>query len=283
MQSRAAAARARRATLDQQTTHVNVLFYGEPGSGKTTAAACLARAGKIVFVDAESGLKRQPLETLGIPVGHIELHTDVSFAGLEGLCRQLAEELRHDPDAFVGVVLDSLTEIQRALIEQDAPGRFRLTQGDYGENTQKLRLLCRHYRDLPCHVAFTTHVKRDEDDDGEVRYRPALTPGIAGDLLGFVDMVCYARAITVPGADEPDYVGNFRPGHKYVAKDRFGTLPPRLISPTFDHILEYTSGRYTREALQAAVSGDLRDDLDPIQHTYIRRLSASKSTTSKEN
>jgi hypothetical protein len=278
MQTQTDAANARRPTLDTQTTHVNALYYGEPGSGKTTAAAGLASVGKVIFVDAESGLKRQPLEALGVPIENIELHSRVTFAALDELCQQLGSELARDPDAYAGVVLDSLSEIQRALIEQDAPGRFRLTQGDYGENTQKLRLLCRHYRDLPCNVAFTTHVRRDEDDDGEVHFGPALTPAVAGDLLGFVDMVCYARAAPRPDSDEPDYLGSFRPGRKFIAKDRFGALPPRLLSPTFDRILAYTSGRYTREALRVAAGGELRDDLDPVQHAYRQRMASSRPT-----
>jgi len=283
MQTQTATANARRPTLDTQTTYVNALYYGEPGSGKTTSAAGLARVGKVVFVDAESGLKKQPLDALGVPIENIQLHTQVTFAALEELCRQLRRELAQDPDAYAGVVLDSLSEIQRALIEQDAPGRFRLTQGDYGENTQKLRLLCRHYRDLPCHVAFTTHVRRDEDDDGEVHFGPALTPAVAGDLLGFVDIVCYARAVARPGADEPDYLGSFRPGRKFIAKDRFGALPPRLLSPTFDRLIAYTAGTYTREALRlAAERGELRADLDSLQDDYRKRITSKATTTSKE-
>ena len=283
MQSQTSAANARRPTLDKQTTYVNVLYYGEPGSGKTTSAAGLARVGKVVYVDAESGLKRQPLEALGVPIENIELHGEISFAALEALRRQLGADLSQDPEAYAGVVLDSLSEIQRALIEQDAPGRFRLTQNDYGENTQKLRLLLRHFRDLPCSSAFITHVRRDEDDDGEVHFGPALTPAVAGDLLGFVDTVCYCRTIPRAGLEEPDYIGSFRPGRKFVAKDRFGLVPPRLINPTFDRILDYVRGRYTREALRAAEIGELGDDLDPLQHAYIQRLTSAKSSsTTKE-
>ena len=276
-----APAKARRATLDKQTTHVNVLYYGEPGSGKTTSAAGLARVGQLVYVDAESGLKRQPLEALGVPIENIQLHDEISFAALETLCRQMGAELAQDPEAYAGVVPDSVSEIQRAFIEQDAPGRFRLTQGDYGENTQKLRLLLRHFRDLPCSCAFITHVRRDEDDDGEVHLSPALTPAVAGDLLGFVDIVCYCRAVPRPGSDEPDYIGSFRPGRKFVAKDRFGLLPPRLIDPTFDRILDYVSGRYTRKALRAAQKGEQRSDLDLTQHAYQIRMDDMKRTNGR--
>ena len=233
----------------------------------------------MVFVDAESGLKRQPLEALGVPIANIELHTKVTFPALEELHRQLLADLTCDPEGRAGVVLDTLSEIQRALIEQDAPGRFRLTQGDYGQNTAKLRLLLRHFRDLHLDVGFTAHVRRDEDGDGEVHFGPALTPAVAGDLLGFVDIVCYCRAVSRSDSDEPDYLGSFRPGRKFVAKDRFGLLPPRLVSPTFDRIIDYVTGRYTREALRAAEKGELRHDLDPLQHAYLKRMTSTKPAT----
>jgi hypothetical protein len=188
-------------------------------------------------------------------------------------------DLTRDPGAYVGVVLDSLSEIQRALLETDAPGRFKLTMQDYSVSTQKLRLLCRHFRDLPCNAAFLTHVRRDEDDDGEARYGPALTPMLAGDLLGFVDCVCFCRAVPRPGEDEPDYIGNFRSGRKLAGKDRFGLVPPRLYSPTFDRVLDYITGRYTRAALRAAEEGELLETLDPLQHAYIKRIRAAKSVT----
>jgi hypothetical protein len=266
---------ARRPTLDTQTTFVNLLLYGDPGSGKTTGATGLARAGRLVYVDAENGLKRQPLETLGLPTENIQVYRPATFAGLEELAGELRAELTHDPDAYVGVVLDSLSEIQRALIEEDARGRYRLTQGDYGENTQKLRRGLRLYRDLPCHVGFTAHVRRDEDDDGEVHFGPALTPAVAGDLLGLVDVVCHTHAIARLDGQEPDYLGAFRPGRKFVAKDRFGLLPPRLINPTFDRVVAYVEGDYRREALREVDAGVTDPQgLDREQYEYRLRMAA---------
>ena len=142
--------------------------------------------------------------------------------------------------------------------------------------------MSRHYRDLPCHVAFIAHVRRDEDSDGEVTYGPALTPAVADNLLGFVDLVCWCRAIPRGDGDDVDYVGTFRPVKKHVGKDRFGLLPARLINPTFDRILKYINGEYSREALRAAEQGDMRPDLDLEQWHYIQRISASKPTTVKK-
>jgi hypothetical protein len=266
-----------RQTLDRKTDHANVLYYGAPGCGKTTGSASLAHIGKTLVIDTESGLRRQPLKALEVPVDRIEVHTDLRFSSLMDLLREVQADLARDPSAWAGLAFDSVSEFQRGLLEQDARGRFRLTQGDYGENAQKMRALLRQFRDLPCHVAFTAHVRRDEDDDGEVRLGPSLTPAVSNDLLGFVDIVCFAQTHPLPGTDEPVYVGSFRPGRKFVAKDRFGVLPPRLASPTFERILNYTSGRFTRDALRDAQHGELSDHLDPVQNEYIKQLTAAKA------
>ena len=272
----------RRPTLSAAISHVKILYFGPPGTGKTADAASLARLGRIVVVDAEGGLKRQPLEALGIPIENIELHTDIQFESIMDLLQELRAELTLDEDAYAGVALDSLSEIQRRYLDQRASRQFKLSQGDYGENTFMMRRQVRAALNLPTHVAVTAHGRRDEDDDGEVNYRPSLTPSVASDLLGLVDLVCYTRVTTLPESNEVAYVGCFQPGRKFVAKDRFGLLPPCLVSPTLDRVLSYTSGQFTREAVRAALDGDVRDDLDPLQFDYIKQLKSSKSLKTGE-
>lgn len=274
--------KAKEPTLQDEKQFVNILYYGEPGVGKTTALAHMASMGKVIFVDAESGLKSGPLKRLGIPTENIIPRRVISYPEMEKLHHELKERLTDEPGSIAGVVLDSLSEIQRAILEQDAKNPLELSQRDYGTNTQELRLLIRHFRDLPCHVGFTTHVRRDQDeDDGTVRYGPSLTPAVGGDLLGYVDLVCYMRALPrAGGGDEPDVVGAFRPVGKYKAKDRFGALPPVLYDPSFPRVAAYVDGTYLREAqLEADQSDDVPAGLDPEQYDYRQRVAAAKAAT----
>jgi len=272
-----------RATLSDEREFVNILYYGEPGVGKTTALAHMAKLGRVVYIDAEAGLKPGPLKRLGVPIENIEPHREVSYKALDALYHELVGELAADPDAIAGVVLDSISEIQRKILEQDAKNPIELSQRDYGVNTQELRLLIRHFRDLPCHVGFTSHVRRDQDDDGEVRYGPSLTPAVQGDLLGYVDLVCYLRTARRDDGDEPDYVGVFRPIGKHKAKDRFGILPPKLIDPSFDRVAAYVEGTYRREAQREADAGDeVPEGLDPAQFEYRQRMKAAAAKATEE-
>lgn len=279
---RGGAVKATEPTLSEEREYVNILYYGEPGVGKTTALAFMAQMGQVIFVDSESGLKAGPLKRLGVPTENIIPRRTVSYSDMDALHHELKDRLTADPDSIVGVVLDSLSEIQRKILEQDAKNPLELSQRDYGTNTQELRLLIRHFRDLPCHVGFTAHVRRDQDeDDGTVKYGPSLTPAVGGDLLGYVDLVCYLRALpSASGGEEPDVVGAFRPVGKYRAKDRFGALPPLLFNPTFPRVAAYIDGTYRREAqLEADQGEDIPAGLDPEQYDYRQRVAAAKAAT----
>ncbi len=243
---------------------VNIMYYGEPGSGKTSSLASLARLGRIIYIEAESGLKKAPLVRLGIPIKNIQLVRDtaseqqITFGKLEALHDRLRLELARDPAAIVGVVWDSVTEIQKKLLRIVADKRIdrfadkgtevethKMVVEDYGINTEQMRDLIRMYRDLPCHFGVAGLEVRDEDDDGAITYRPHLTPKLAADLTGYVDLVCYTTDRMVGG--QRYYVGMFKRGGKYQAKDRFGILPEVLVDPWYDRVVAYIKGELTED------------------------------------
>jgi hypothetical protein len=268
------------ASLKEESAFIKALFYGEPGSGKTTNAAHMAMLGKIVFVDTEQGLEGRALKGLGVPIENISVYEDVTYDGLETLFWKMRDLLSADPTSYAGVVIDTFSELQSKMLEEDGGGKFLYSQQDYGVNTSKLRLLMRKFRDLPCHVAFTTHVRRNEDqDDGSVRYRPALTPGAGGSLLGYCNLTCFCHEVSGGSDDEFGYVGDFRSDGKFAAKDRLHVLPPRLVKPTFDRIHAYVDGTYLRGAQKLAdeSSGEVPDGLDGLQFQYRQRIAAAKA------
>lgn len=219
-------------SLEDAEEWINALYYGEPGSGKTTDAASMAKlGGTIVYIDAEAGLKVQPMKRLKIPTTRILRYRVETFDDLQNLYWQLKAKLEEQAKAradaikagtplppeelakhIIGVVFDSFTEIQKKLLEGITGARyaksvaqakragmevdddpFETDRDEWGKMTEMCRRVTREFRDLECHTAFVCLDKREVDKEGEggVFYRPALTPAFSTDLQGYVDVVIY--------------------------------------------------------------------------------------------
>lgn len=247
-------------SLDELDEYINVLYFGDPGSGKTTDVMYMAKLGKVIVVDAEAGIKKRPLQRLGIPTSNIMPYTVRDYSDLDGLYWRVKAMLDNDPGCIAGVVFDSMTEIQKVLLEaiikarqdklnaQAARGGFEVSsdefevdRDEYGKMTEQVRRISRRFRDLPCHTAFVCLAKRDVDKEGtgEIFYRPALTPAFANDLAGYVDIVAYVQQSNGDPDDYSRFTAVTRPIGKYRGKDRFGATPEIMPNPTFTRILDY--------------------------------------------
>jgi hypothetical protein len=230
---------------------LNVLAYGDGGTGKTTHLSHMADLGKVLVFNAESGVKRRALERCNVDVDNIEIYDgEYTYTGLESEWKRLHTELHKDPNAYAGVVWDSFTEIHKALLDDvvakallkaERQGKDRdehfIALEDYGVMTEQVRKLVRKYRDLPCHFGASALERRDVDkNDSRVVYRPAVTPALINDIYGWFDIVYHT---TVEEYGEDQYCGLFKPVGKYRGKDRFKILPKTMVDPTFDRILSY--------------------------------------------
>jgi hypothetical protein len=250
--------------LSEEGEPINILWYGDGGSGKTTDLATMAKFGKVWIANAESGLKARALRSHGIPIENIEIFPDpeageeITFDGIEAEWLRIREALHEDPDAYVGVGWDSVTEIQQTLkdlemvrgqtkaarrgVERDP---FTMDQDNWRTVNEQCRKLIRKFRDLPCHFGASALQRREQDNDGAVVYMPAVTPGLQNDLVGWVDVVCHTETIVVDG--EEAFVGLLRNLGKYRGKDRFRMTPRRLVDPTHERITAYINGELTLE------------------------------------
>lgn len=264
------AAKRESVSLADIQTHMKLLYYGRPKSGKTTDAASIAKSegvARVEYIEVESGLKPQPLiNHFAVPVAKINVNRETDDEAIEDLISTLNADV---PDA---VVVDSATELHKKLLEELAGfkrsrdlaagkvrDKYSVEVGDYGDNTTQMRRFFRAFRDLPCHTIFVALEKRDQDKQtGEVGYGPDLTPKLASDLLGYVDVICHTTVEGVAGRAEPNYWGTFRALDLYEGGDRFHMLPPRLINPSADRILAYIDGELTL------------DDDDDMQREFAR-------------
>ena len=255
----------------------NVLYYGDGGTGKTTDLAHMAKLGKVWACNAESGFKARALRQYDIPLENIEVfpgpEESITFESMEREWLRIREALNADPDAYVGTIWDSITEIYQALLGDivKRSDEKALRQGkdrdpqfialeDYGIMTQQVRSLVRKFRDLPCHFGVSALAKREQDDDGAVTYVPQVTAKLQTDLIGWVDIVCVTQVLEGHGEDgEDEYRGLFRPAGKWRGKDRFKMLPKGIVDPTFDRIVQY-------------IDGDLIVEEDPVMQAAKQRM-----------
>lgn len=241
---------------------INGLWVGDGKSGKTTHAMDMARLGRVIAINAESGIKARALKTHGIPIKNIEVFPgegeELTYEGLESLWLQAREELNKKPGSIAGFAIDSITELQQTLkdisvansvkrAERRGVDRssFVVDQDNWREVNEQCRSLIRKLRDLPCHLAITALERREQDKDGSVTYQPAVTPGLQNDLIGWMDVVCYTSVGVVGGEEE--YRGLFRPINNRRGGDRFTMLPRQLVVPTFTRVREYIDGELTRD------------------------------------
>lgn len=261
---------------------LSMLMYGREGSAKTTGALRLSKLGKIVMINTEAGAKRVPLTAQGVILENIETwpkNGDVDHISFETIEEEvfipLKIALEEDPNAYIGVVVDSFTELSRRLVDKAAAAgreadrlknkqrsQFSIDLDDWGTMTTMMRIIFRRFRDLGIHLIITALERRDLDEKtSEVTYGPAVGPAVGNDTMGMVDIVIWTQLEQL-GPDQKDFfTGTTRAKNLHRAKDRFGVLPVRMIEPTADRVLAYIDGTLTRanderqHAARAALQG----------------------------
>jgi hypothetical protein len=275
-----------RPTLDQMQEHLRLLWYSDPGGGKTTNIAEAARYGKVVYVDSENGLKARALKQHGIPVENIEPRLITTYRGMIDFHQEMLERLASGEDIFAvawdtasktsGSLLDAIgiESARKDKLKGERAGKDEwlikseddIYQDDYGVLGTQMRRIIRRLHGLDCHLLIGCHQRKDKDDDGAVVVGPALSPAVRGDLVGYMDVVIHCEVNSFGSEDDEEFSGLCRPRGVHMAKDRFGSLPVRLIDPNFTRVLGYIDGTIDR-------------DKDPRQIAARRRreaLAASK-------
>lgn len=268
--------------LTDSAESVNLVQYGNPGSGKTTSAAFAAHLGPVAYLAVEPGIKKGPLQRLGVPLDKIKLERPITAKQFSAC---LDEVIRYG-DKVTSTVLDTLTEgtnrwyedyrdarIGKLVAAAEKRGeatdvdRMSTDVRDWQELVVNARPEIRQFFDLPGHSIVLAHVRRDIDEDtGDVHYGPATSPALQTMVNLYADVLMYLARDA--GGIPVGYVEGHTFDARYAMKDRYGLLPSPLAYPTFDRIHGY-------------IQGDLTPKTDAVQRDYEKGRKANAKAESE--
>lgn len=224
----------------QRPPYMNIMFYGDPGVGKTRIAGTaddVPEMRKVLFVDLEGGT---------LTLTHSNPNVDIVRVTTWEEMQVVYDTLYAGNHDYSTVVLDSLTEIQKFNMYQimvdliefnddrdpDVPG-----MREWGKNLEQMRKFVRGFRDLPMNTIFTALMKNEKDKKTGLSQRmPSLSGKLAAEVAGFLDIVCYMYIKEVDGEQTRLLLSSAT--DEIVAKDRTGKLPIVMVNPDMADLIK---------------------------------------------
>jgi len=189
-------------TKDIFTNKMNILIYGDPGSGKTYLAGTaqdVEEMKNVHFFNIDGGLLT--LAERG-DISATDIH---SIGELEQEFFKIVNKDDEYKDVRT-VVIDNISELQTLALEEETTKAFKsrikkdksytideVYLEDYGVASKKLARILRGFRDLPIHVIYLAH-RKDNMRKGTNTLEsttPNLTTKLCTAIMGYMDIVAY--------------------------------------------------------------------------------------------
>lgn len=241
-------------TVAEKADKIKLLIYGDPGVGKTTLVASAEEVESmrpVLFVDIEGGLKS--IRKKFPDIHTITIKTDYDDKGKPKKLAwdklyELYEELKLGKHSYNTIIIDSVTEAYRLLMEwvmyhlvmeKDHRDPDIADKREYAKARSRMTKMMRSFRDLDAHVLFTAQkdVKTDNESGRIINYIPGVSGKLAYELSQWMDELLYMDVDTKSikeGGEENKGTRRLlsQPINKYLAKDRSDALPLLLLDPT---------------------------------------------------
>jgi phage nucleotide-binding protein len=226
----------------ESITWINDLIYGNPGAGKTYfigTAADIEATSPVLLIDVEGGVMtlrhRQDVDVVQVR----------TMKQLEDVV--IALQKQGDDLYYKTVGLDSLTELQKldmrtVMKEQfnkrpDSTDIYVPSQREWGKSGERVRMIVRALRDLPCNTIMTALETKDTDErTNRTLIHPSLPGKLKTEIPGFFDIVGHLKATNQGG--EVTRTLQTLGTENLIAKDRSGSLPPLMENPSVPSMWE---------------------------------------------
>lgn len=229
----------------EQSEFFNLLIYGESSVGKTTLAGSAIEVPEmrpVIFLDIEGG-------TLSLRDTYPEVEK-VRIDSWDDLVETYIDLKNSSSNKYKTVVLDSISELEefgmeeimqravnKALSEGDERDPDLPLIGEHGKSSARMRKVIRRFRDLPMNTIFTALERVDTDKKNRRTIKPRLSPKLASQISGFLDVVLYMYNKNIE--EEIKRVVLSQKTDEVIAKDRTNRLPQTITDPTMSIIYDF--------------------------------------------